>query len=56
MRGKLTDGQKADLAKVVCDNYICMERGERGRCYLDIYKFCEKYITYKGEQENERFK
>ena len=42
---KISDGMKEDLEKVVCDNYICLERGDKARCYLDIYKFCKHYET-----------
>ena len=40
---EITNGMKADLEKVVCDNLVCGERGDYGRCYLDIYKFCRRY-------------
>ena len=31
---------------VICDNKTCPERGDRPRCYLDIYKLCDVYIVY----------
>ena len=46
MKIKITDGLKADLEKVLCDNLVCMERGDYGRCYLDIFKLCPKYKIY----------
>ena len=30
-------------AKVICSNMVCEERGDRARCYLDIYRNCEIY-------------
>jgi hypothetical protein len=45
---EISDGMKADLEKVCCDNYTCSERGDRARCYLDIYRLCEKYEKPKG--------
>jgi hypothetical protein len=45
---ELTDGQKHDLAMVVCDCQPCLERGEYARCYLEThYKQCEKYKNKK---------
>jgi len=56
MKIKITDGLKADLEKVLCDNFVCMDRGEYGRCYLDIFKLCPIYKVYqeysKGQTTN----
>ena len=40
---KMEDNLKKDLEKVVCDNFACLGRGERARCYLDIFKNCAYY-------------
>jgi len=50
MEREISDGKKADLEKVACDNYSCDERGERARCYLDIYRLCPKYDPDKTNQ------
>jgi len=36
--------RKADLEKVVCDDEICVYRGEYPRCYIDVYKNCRFYV------------
>ena len=28
---------------ILCDKQVCLGRGERARCYLDIYRFCPYY-------------
>jgi len=56
MEKEITDGKKADLEKVCCNNFICMDRGEYPRCYLDIYRNCPIYKAHKIIIENERFK
>ena len=52
MKIKITNGLKEDLEKVLCDNFVCMERGEYGRCYLDNgnanFKNCDKYRFYQN--------
>jgi len=30
-------------AKVICDYWACVDRGEYPRCYLREYKFCIHY-------------
>lgn len=49
--------KKADLEKVLCDNLVCGERGDYGRCYLESSKRknCPIYQAYlKLEKKNER--
>ena len=48
MPREISDAKKADLEKVLCDDMICLERGDRARCYLHIYKECVKYSEPKG--------
>ena len=41
----------------LCDYRFCNERGKDGRCYLDIYRNCEKYKEYqKREKRFEDYK
>ena len=47
MEKEISNGKKADLEKVCCNNFICQERGEYGRCYLDIYRNCPIYKAHK---------
>ncbi|MGC9309543.1 MAG: hypothetical protein ACP5D2_02490 [Candidatus Nanoarchaeia archaeon] len=35
---------KLDLGiRVICDNYTCLNRGDRHLCYLEQYEECLKY-------------
>jgi len=58
MDKEITDGLKEDLEKVLCDNFVCMERGEYGRCYLDngnvTYKFCPIYEVFQEYSKKQR--
>ncbi len=38
---------------VFCDRQYCDERGEKARCYLDIYKLCNKYND-RSKKNNSR--
>ena len=40
---EISDGMKHDLGMVLCDQRGCTERSQRARCYLDIFRLCEKY-------------
>jgi hypothetical protein len=51
---EISDGMKADLEKVICDNYNCLDRGEFPRCYLDVYRFCSKYDPKPCKLEREK--
>ena len=47
MEREVDDHKKADLEKVLCDNYVCGIRGDYGKCYMDIYKKCQDYLLAK---------
>ena len=40
---------------ILCDCWVCEERGDRPRCYLDsepgTYKRCNKYLFWKAFEE-----
>ena len=44
MDKEITDGEKHDLALVVCDKFTCLGRSEFPRCYEDSFKDCPYYL------------
>ena len=43
MKIHITDGEKHDLAMVVCDKMACLGRSEFPRCYEGSFKQCPYY-------------
>jgi len=41
----LTDGEKHDLSRVVCDKLACLGRSEFGRCYENDFVKCPYYLN-----------
>ena len=33
--------------RVMCNNYICLDRGNYGRCYMHIYVNCSNYRAWE---------
>ena len=48
------------LARVVCDNYICDQRGDYTSCYLNTgshtYKLCDKHKFYARFQQRHNYR
>ena len=38
--------------RILCDDYVCMNRGNYGRCYMHIYVSCPFYIAWKELSES----
>ena len=47
MKREIDNHKKSDLGKLLCDNLVCSERGEYGKCYLELYKDCYVYKAHK---------